>query len=294
MFTNLKPSLDDFKDHIFITDLDGTLLDPSARVTNTSARIISELSHRGALISVATARTPATVDPLLAHTFTTLPAIVLTGAAMWNRVQRCYRDTRLIAPEAAALAVDTLRSAGINPFIYSLSGNNMLDVFYNGNPTPKEEKFANDRKGLTLKRFHFNEPAGLAPAIPDTILLFAIGPVDKIFELAQILGSNHGLSISAYHDNYNHSTGIMEILAAGVSKASAVLRLKEMSGAGHLTVFGDNLNDLPMMAVADTAVATANAMPQVLEAADIIIGPNSEDSVAKYILSVMSGEHQDF
>lgn len=291
MFTDLPANLDDFKNQLFISDLDGTLLDTNARVSNTTARIISELSHRGALISVATARTPATVDPLLAHTFTTLPAIVLTGAAMWSRVHRCYQHTSLIDQGAAVEAIASLRAAGINPFIYSLRGNNMLDVHYNGTMSPREEKFANDRRGLTLKKLHINEPAGLAGYIPDTILIFAIGPAESILAQAEVLKANPGLSISAYLDNYNHGSGIMEILAAGVSKASAVLSLKQMTGAEHLTVFGDNLNDLPMMAVADTSVATANAMPQVLEAADIVIGPNSEDAVARYILKTLSEAH---
>ena len=48
-------------------------------------------------------------------------------------------------------------------------------------------------------------------------------------------------------------------------------------------MFGDNLNDLPMMAVADVAVAVDNALPQVKEAADIIIGPNTANSVARFI-----------
>ncbi len=289
MFSNKPANTDIFRNNLFITDLDGTLLDGFAKVSNTSARIISDLSHRGALISVATARTPATVDPLLTHTFTTLPAIVLTGAAMWNRVHRCYQDTRLIDSEAAAGAVDALRSAGINPFIYSLSDKNMLNVFYNGTMSPREEKFANDRRGLALKRFRLNEPTGLEHYIPGTILIFAIGRADSIFEQAERLCGDSRLSISVYNDNYNPDSGIMEILACGVSKASAVMQLKEMTGARHLTVFGDNLNDLPMMAVADTSVATANAMPAVLDAADIVIGPNTEDSVARYILSTLEG-----
>ena len=39
-----------------------------------------------------------------------------------------------------------------------------------------------------------------------------------------------------------------------------------------------------MMEVADEAVAVANAMPEVIERADTVIGPNSEESVARYIL----------
>jgi hydroxymethylpyrimidine pyrophosphatase-like HAD family hydrolase len=50
-------------------------------------------------------------------------------------------------------------------------------------------------------------------------------------------------------------------------------------------VYGDNLNDLPMMAVADLAVAVDNALPQVKEAAHITIVANSDDAVARHILN---------
>ena len=40
-----------------------------------------------------------------------------------------------------------------------------------------------------------------------------------------------------------------------------------------------------MLAAADLAVAVENALPQVRQAADIVIGPNTADSVARFILS---------
>ena len=67
---------------LFVTDMDGTLLGADSRVSRRSARIITDLSRRGALITVATARTPGTVEPLLADTLTLPPAVVMTGAAM--------------------------------------------------------------------------------------------------------------------------------------------------------------------------------------------------------------------
>lgn len=86
---------------LYITDLDGTLLGPDSRVSGESARIITDLSRRGALITVATARTPATVEPLLHDTLTTIPAIVLTGASMWDRSRRVYLDPMTLAAGSA-------------------------------------------------------------------------------------------------------------------------------------------------------------------------------------------------
>ncbi len=48
--------------------------------------------------------------------------------------------------------------------------------------------------------------------------------------------------------------------------------------------FGDNINDLPMMREADLAVAVSNALPEVKDAADIVIGANTDDAVARFIL----------
>ncbi|WP_304643331.1 HAD family hydrolase, partial [uncultured Muribaculum sp.] len=77
---------------LYVTDMDGTLLDDNSRVSPESAEIITDLTQRGALITVATARTPATVNPLLAHTVTSLPAIVMTGATLWDRNTMRYID----------------------------------------------------------------------------------------------------------------------------------------------------------------------------------------------------------
>ena len=83
--------------------------------------------------------------------------------------------------------------------------------------------------------------------------------------------------------HFNSDIYNLEVLAPGVSKASAIRRVAKAEGAERIVVFGDNLNDLPMFAVADIAVAVGNAMPQVKAAAHEIIDANYTDAVARYI-----------
>ena len=78
---------------------------------------------------------------------------------------------------------------------------------------------------------------------------------------------------------------MIEVFAAGVSKASAIKNLKERVSASGTVVFGDNLNALSMFAVADRAVAVGNALDKVKEAADVVIGRNYEEAVAEFIIS---------
>ncbi|MBR6745943.1 MAG: HAD hydrolase family protein, partial [Muribaculaceae bacterium] len=76
---------------------------------------------------------------------------------------------------------------------------------------------------------------------------------------------------------------MLEVYVKGVSKANAIKRLMTSTGAERLVVFGDNLNDLPMLDIADVAVVVDNAHEQVKERADIIIGCNNDDAVAQFI-----------
>ncbi|MCM1292224.1 MAG: Cof-type HAD-IIB family hydrolase [Bacteroides sp.] len=270
---------------LYITDLDGTLLNAESRVSPASARLISELTSAGALITCATARTPATVEMLLADTAMTPPAIVMTGAALWDRTSCSYIEVSFIPTDVLHAIMDLCASYGVTPFSYTIHADGIIHAYYHGRPGKKERQFIDERSRLRLKRMHIIErPAvRIAPVYADTALVFALGPLTHITALADALKAMDICSVSCYPDIFNHSTGYIEIFAHGVSKASAVAKMKERMGADRLVVFGDNLNDLPMMAVADTAVAVANALPEVRQAAHTVIGPNTADAVARFI-----------
>ncbi len=277
--------------HLFVTDMDGTLLNEHSKVSPTSAKIISDLSRQGALITVATARTPATVEPLLEDTYTSLPAIVMTGAAMWDRNNRSYVNTHPFDGDADHQLLAVMRSEGIEPFVYTFfDGDPLLHVFRNSPLSDNDIRFMDERRVSGLKEFHIDRPM---PEGGHTMLLFAMGPRERIFAAADKIRALRICSVSAFTDIFGEDTGILELFAPGVSKASAVQALKSQTGADRLIVYGDNLNDLPMMAVADESVAVANALPEVKAAATRVIGPNTADAVARDIMQVYSGTHTD-
>lgn len=277
--------------HLFVTDMDGTLLNEHSKVSPTSAKIISDLSRQGALITVATARTPATVEPLLEDTYTSLPAIVMTGAAMWDRNNRSYVNTHPFDGDADHQQLAVMRSEGIEPFVYTFfDGDPLLHVFRNSPLSDNDIRFMDERRVSGLKEFHIDRPM---PEGGHTMLLFAMGPRERIFAAADKIRALRICSVSAFTDIFGEDTGILELFAPGVSKASAVQALKSQTGADRLIVYGDNLNDLPMMAVADESVAVANALPEVKAAATRVIGPNTADAVARDIMQVYSETHTD-
>ena len=79
----------------------------------------------------------------------------------------------------------------------------------------------------------------------------------------------------------------LEIVPKGVSKANAILKLKEIMGFQRIVVFGDGANDIPMFEVADECYAMDNAVPELKRIATGVIGSNVEDGVAKWLNNVL-------
>ena len=78
----------------------------------------------------------------------------------------------------------------------------------------------------------------------------------------------------------------IEVSDARGTKGAALVWL-----AAHLGVdvadtvgFGDQLNDVSMIAAAGTGCAMANAEPEALAAADVVVASNDDDGVARYIM----------
>ena len=55
---------------LYITDLDGTLLDANSQVSTEAVEVLNPMLDDGLLFTVATARTPATVVPMLSQLHT--------------------------------------------------------------------------------------------------------------------------------------------------------------------------------------------------------------------------------
>lgn len=271
---------------LYVSDLDGTLMQPDATLSPTTVRLINEAIARGTLFSVATARTPATVVPILQQVEMRLPAIVITGAAMFDVRTRRYSHIRRMTPEVHRHLVNIYRGSDTSTYLFTLGDDDMIHIYHLcGELTDIQRQFYEERIDSPFKRFHLAaDGADTLPAVDDeTILFYTMLPDGKAGSTYGLIKDLEGVKAQYYHDIYGEDIGILEAFAADATKANAVKRLAEETGADRIVCFGDNINDLPMMRVADVAVAVGNALPEVKEAADIVVGCNTEDAVARFI-----------
>lgn len=269
---------------LYVSDLDGTLLGEdsqlSAVTVATLNRIIGEL---GGLFTVATARTPATVVPLMQQVHARLPFIVIGGSAMWNPVTMSYEHTRGIDDMTVNAVADVFDRRGAHPFIYRRHGKNLLHTHHYGPLSPQEERFIAERQHLPLKQF-FLDDRDFRHSDDEALLIFSMNKYAVLKSIADDLRTSvPSCSVMVYHDIFDESEGYLEIFSAGTSKAAAIRDLARQLGAGRVVVFGDNRNDIAMMQAADFSVAVDNAFTEVKAVASEVIGPNTADSVARWI-----------
>ncbi len=278
---------------LYITDLDGTLLGDDSRVSNGSQAMLNEAIAAGASFSVATARTPATVSSLLAGVRTKLPMVVMTGATLWDASTGMYEHTNFIPARDVERIIGIYRRIRFSSFIYTLRDNH-LHIYHVGPLSEQEHEFMEQRADSPFKTFHI--PADGESTLPgnldNVVLFYGVSPTERAFEAHEAVKLETDCSALCYHDIYGPETAVAEVFAKESTKSRGVKTLAERTGATRIVAFGDNINDIPMLKSADLAVAVANCVDEVRAVADIVIGPNTDDSVARFILDDINRQNK--
>ena len=122
--------------------------------------------------------------------------------------------------------------------------------------------------------------------VVDAIKLFVAHPEVHESELqhtvAPLLDPGMNVSTSGAH--------FVEVTAAGIDKGTTLARVAAAMGIeqSEVMAFGDQMNDLTMLAWAGVGVAMGNARPEAIEAADRVAPSNSEDGVAQVIEQLLN------
>ena len=266
--------------------MDGTLMGNDSCVSVAASCMLNNLiEQHDVLFTVATARTPATVVPLMSQVHSTLPFIVMSGAALWNATTACFEQVQVIPPDVVAATCHIARKHGLHPFIYRRHGN-FLHAYHSTCLSPAEQHFVDLRKHLSLKRFVIADGDLCAPA-DDALLIFMLNDYAVLEHAYDEIATTVPCSPQVYRDSCDPSVGLLEVYRQGCNKAAAIARLARSIGADRVVAFGDNRNDIAMLQAADVAIAVENAVPEVKAIAHTIIGPNTTDAVPRYIAATI-------
>ena len=269
---------------LYVTDLDGTLLNRQDRVSPFSISTINHLVENGMLFTYATARSLVSASKVTEGLSTKIPVIAYNGAFIIQPSTGEILSSEGFTEEERALVRDVLNSRGISPLVYAFV-NGVEKVSW----IPQNE---NDgiRRYLSLRQGdrRFRPVPGKDALYEGEMFYFTcIGEKEELQPVYDVFFNDNRYRCTLQQELYRPEYWC-EIMPAKASKANAIRRLKEMWGCTRVVSFGDAVNDLPMFEISDECYAVSNAVNEVKAAATGIIESNEEDGVARWLLHRLS------
>lgn len=264
---------------LYISDLDGTLFDPAAEITDKSAELINSLIARGMNFSFATARSVYSAKPMTEKLNINAPCILMNGVSIYDLQKDRYLRNEFVPEDASAEIIKIFDRHNVRCFVYMIK-DELLTAYFTEMTTEVMRQFAEERKRKFRKPF-----VQCSRFTPDKDIVYftTTGEYEVLLPLKTEIEAVEGADFTFYEDTYTKKW-YLEIFSEKASKYNGVKFLRENGGFENITCFGDNLNDIPMFQASDVRIAVENAKPELKELADEVILPNTENGVARWLL----------
>ena len=270
-------------------DIDGTLADPSGKITARTKETVHRVAQTGATIVVATGRRFITAKPRVLQL--EFPDVLLAAhnGAILKRLNGELLHHQLLPSVLAKKVVQIAKELGLRPVVFEGTQDSAnLFVEDYGNQLDDWE-----RGYLRENQAHLNWVDNLATDLPgDVIEVISVVPAEKAHEIAAVFHlrlNGQVKPILVIINNGKHA--FLGLSHAAVGKDLPLRYLAEQMGIhpSEILAIGDNYNDLDMLRFAGTAVVMENADEALKQQGFYVTASNDEDGVAaaleRFVLS---------
>lgn len=265
---------------LYITDLDGTFLNSNAEISGRSAEMINELTRRGVLFTVATARTYATVTEMFEGILLPCPLVLMNGVTIYDPINKTILKSNPINENDGNEVIAAFRKHGVEPMLY-FQNNEILDIYYSEIANDYQKEYVSQRINCKTKRFiKSNCPVNIDGR--SLVYIVSLDSYSKLKVIYDEIKKMPTVRSMFYRDTYSDCY-FLEIISGNVSKATGAEQVKHILCVDKIVAFGDNLNDIPLFEIADECYAVSNAENELKKIATGVIGSNDEDAVANFI-----------
>lgn len=266
---------------LYISDLDGTLLQPNVELSRNTIDILNQLISQGMQFSVATARSIASVKPIMKEVNLTIPVVLMNGVCIYDLCKDEYVKIETLPQDGIAMLMKTIRQHNLKGFAYVIK-NGKMSTYYEDLNSQALKNFCQERVDRYQKKF--TQIDDFTTLSSEPLIYFSLLDTKQNLEsIYTTMKEIEALNCVFYKDNYSPDLWYLEIYSKTASKYHAVQFLREHYHYDRVVCFGDNRNDLPLFEASDYKVAVGNAVIELQEKADQIIGYHYDDGVALWL-----------
>lgn len=269
---------------LFVSDLDGTLLNKDQIISDYSKRELNKLINTGVNFAIATARSPATVSEILEGINIKTPVVLMNGVMIFDVENKKYIDVKEIDKASVKEVIKILEEYNKTFFLYGIK-DDYLWVYHKDFTYDFEKEYYEERCNKPLKSFKKVE-SYLDVLEDNQIVNFVFFENDEAIarELFGKIMNVQGVTGNCYKDIYNDGAFFLDIYNKDASKANGIKFLADYIEHSKVITFGDGENDVPMFEIADECYALENASDDLKSIATNVIGNNNDDAVVKFLI----------
>jgi len=265
---------------LVVFDLDGTLLNAKAEVSDFTKDTLKRLAKRNIAYTVATGRTLHSAQFVLdGHGFT-LPHIYNNGVVIFDPASQTMALDNILTLAESQHIVNAALKHDLAPFVCTIQQSQQQIMYH----APVKHDAERKLMELFLSRPDL-ELRPLSELSPEHFItnVNVIGAQDVVSAVERDISNEAHLV--AYSGPAFEGNGIfwMDILHSQASKGAAVQLLKKQLGVERVICFGDGDNDVSLFEAADESYAPENATAEIKSAATSIIGHHDEDGIAHFL-----------
>lgn len=248
---------------LLLFDLDGTLLQSDKTISKRTLSVLKQCREKGILIGVSTSRSE---QNSLVYLNELMPDILISsgGALVKYGTEYIYKAefsvaetnnmidmARAVCGEDCEITIDTTDSHYWN---YKIDPKK-LDQSWGDSIYTDFTDFSECALKMCVEIFDQNKADELAHKLPECDCI-------------------------RFSDGYWY-----KFTKKNVTKENAIIKITEVCGFGteSIIAFGDDYADIGMLQLCGTGVAMGNAIDEVKDKADVVIGSNDEDGIAVFI-----------
>lgn len=266
---------------LYISDLDGTLLQPDVTLSGKTIDVINDLIDQGMLFSVATARTIASVRTILKDVKVSIPIILMNGVCIYDLNKNDYIKVETFPKRSIGMLMSVIKENHLKGFAYSIKDGEM-STYYEDLNNKALKDFYQERVDRYQKKFI--QVDNFTSLSDEPLIYFSLMDHKEHLEpIYRILEGIPDLNCTFYKDNYSPDFWYLETFSKTASKYHAVEFLRSHLNVDRIVGFGDNRNDLPLFEACDYKIAVGNAVTELKEKSDLVIGNNYDDGVALWL-----------
>lgn len=263
--------------NLFISDLDGTLLNSDGVLTEDTKNIIKHITKNGEKFTFATARPFPVAKKIATDLEIEYPVIVYNGAFAVDFINNKILISNYFEEETNQYLKKIFKQYNFLPNVFSFV-EDVERVFIVPNVYNKYYRESRkDDKRIKLVNSWNELYCG------NIFSYLCMGSKEELQPIYEKLKKDDRVYCVFQEELYNKDEYWLNIHPKEATKAKSALKLKELLGCDRIVSFGDGINDIELFKISDACYAVENAETELKKIATGIIESNDNDGVAKWL-----------